>query len=174
MTDRDALPSARPRDGRLPRGVDHEAVADRRVDAALAADGLRSAWRGRPLDLSDAGDPDWWIRRKLRDEEHVALPPALQLRRDRDELLGRLDEHTDEHAVRAALEELDARIRYAASHVIPGPPSTLMPLDVDALVARWRARRPPPPPRPPDPPVRVRWWRRTIAALTRSSTTPED
>jgi hypothetical protein len=145
---------------RLPEGADPEQVARQRLDAALARGELQTptSWRGRPLDLSDAGDPDWWIRRRLRDEEHVALPPALQLRRDRDRLLATLDELPFESGARAALEELNRRIRYAAGHVIDGPPSTLMPVDVETLLDGWRRRRPPPPPAPPPAPA-TRWQR---------------
>lgn len=151
---------------RLPEGADPTEVAEERIDALAASGGLQTpeAWRGRPLDLSDAGDPDWWVKRKLR-QEQVALPPALQLRRDRDELLARLDELPSEHVVRDQLTKLDARIRYAASHVIDGPPSTLMPLDVDGLVAGWRARRPPPPPVVPAPAPAVPRWRRVLGIV---------
>lgn len=148
---------------RLPEGADPHEVAEQQLDAAADRGGLevRSAWHGRPLDLSDANDPDWWIKRRLREEQLVALPPALQLRRDRDELLAGLDAMHSEVHVREALEKLDGRIRYALGHAIPGPPSTLLPLDVEALVAQWRARRPPPTPPVDAPPCR-RWWQRLL------------
>ena len=154
---------------RLPKGADPQEVAEQRLDEAAARGELevRSAWHGRPLDLSDANDPDWWIKRRLREEQLVALPPALQLRRDRDELLAGLDAMHSEVHVREVLEKLDARIRYALGHAIPGPPSTLMPLDVEALVEQWRARRPPPVPRV-EPPPRRRWWQRLLRRGARS------
>ncbi len=148
---------------RLPKGADPQEVAEQALDAAAARGDLevRSAWHGRPLDLSDANDPDWWIKRRLRDEQLVALPPALQLRRDRDDLFAGLDAMHSEVQVREVLEKLDGRIRYSLSHAIAGPPSTLMPLDVDELVEQWCARRPPPVPRVESPPRR-RWWQRLL------------
>lgn len=148
---------------RLPEGADPQEVAEQRLDEAAAGGELevRSAWHGRPLDLSDANDPDWWVKRRLREEQLVSLPPALQLRRDRDELLAGLDRIHSEVHVREVLGKLDARIRYALGHAIPGPPSMLLPLDVEALVEQWRAGRPPPPV-PVRVPPRRRWWQRVL------------
>lgn len=154
---------------RLPPGADPREVAEERLAAARRRGEIDNlAWHGRPLDLSDAGDPDWWVRRKLRDEQ-VALPPALQLRRDRDELLATLHTLRGEGVARTALEALDGRIRYAASHVIAGPPSTLLPLDVEALVEQWRATRPPPTTLAPAPPATVPRLRRALRWLRRGS-----
>lgn len=156
---------------RLPKGADPQEVAEQRLDAAAARGELqvRSAWHGRPLDLSDANDPDWWVKRRLRDEQLVSLPPALQLRRDRDDLLAGLDAMHSEVHVREALGKLDGRIRYALGHAIPGPPSTLLPLDLDALVEQWRARRPAPSVHVQVPPSR-RGWRRLLRRRARAAT----
>jgi hypothetical protein len=43
--------------------------------------------------------------------------------------------------VRERLEALDARIRKINRTTISGPPTTLAPLDVEEIVARWRAAR---------------------------------
>ena len=77
---------------RLPKGADPQEVAEQQLDEAAARGDLevRSACHGRPLDLSDANDPDWWIKRRPREQQLVSLPPALQLRRDRDELLAEI------------------------------------------------------------------------------------
>ncbi len=128
---------------RIPRGLAPETWADRLILEAMERgefDGLGGA--GRPLALGDAGDPDWWVKRKLREEEFVALPPALELRRDRDRLLEAIENLPSEAAVRMALVALNGRILYANSHAIPGPPSTLMTMDVEPQVARWRAADP--------------------------------
>jgi hypothetical protein len=46
-----------------------------------------------------------------------------------------------EGEVRRRLRELDARIRKVNRTAIAGPPTTVAPLDVEALVRRWRERR---------------------------------
>ena len=47
---------------------------------------------GKPLDLGDQHDPDWWLK-KLVQREHIAvLPASLQLRADDAALDDRLDE----------------------------------------------------------------------------------
>lgn len=70
------------------------------------------AGAGKPIEgLDGRRDELWWVRRKLRDEELDALPPSL-----------------------AVIRHLN---RYGAA----GPPSTLMALDVDSIVDRWRQAR---------------------------------
>jgi hypothetical protein len=43
--------------------------------------------------------------------------------------------------VRSALEALNERIRHVNRTTVSGPPSTMMPLDVERVVARWRSAR---------------------------------
>lgn len=124
--------------------------------------------KGKPLQGID-GPPDelWWIKQYLAREQLSYLPPALALRLERDQLLDGLEKVPTERAVRTAVEELNERIRELnRKPVVEGPPSTLMPLDVDTVVERWRSQRPAPAPAPtlsaasPDdehPPVV--WWR---------------
>lgn len=44
--------------------------------------------------------------------------------------------------MRAIIAEINEQIRDVNSHVVHGPPTTLMPLDVERTVARWRRDRP--------------------------------
>ncbi len=46
--------------------------------------------------------------------------------------------------MRGIVAAINARIRYVNSHTVVGPPSTVMPLDVDAVVERWSGERLPP------------------------------
>lgn len=65
---------------------------------------------GKPLDLGDKNDPDWWLKKKLKDEGlALPLPPSLQVRKDREELLMRLQQVSSEREVRAKLALLNAR-----------------------------------------------------------------
>lgn len=154
-------------------GESWEAYADRQVREAQergAFDGLRGL--GEPLDLGRRRDPDWWIRRKLKDEEFVVVPPALQLRRDVDEARARIAAATTEVEVRAVLDAINTRIRHANATIVSGPPSNVWPLDEARVLARWRAEHPPvdPPPVEPEDAVSessARWWRRLLGRPAR-------
>ena len=100
--------------------------------------------KGRPIAGLD-GTPDemWWVREKLRREEVSFLPPTLEVRRELDEARRTIASMSDESRVREVLAKVNERIRYVNSHVVEGPPSTLMPLDLDDEIARWRETRPP-------------------------------
>ncbi|MCC3763252.1 DUF1992 domain-containing protein [Glycomyces sp. TRM65418] len=109
--------------------------------------------RGEFANLPGAGKPlpgigqplheDWWLRQKTTRENIGldALPPALRLAREREELPAALDALDDEAAVRDAVERLNARIRHALIGPIDGPPLRFGLIDVDAAVAAWRERR---------------------------------
>lgn len=128
------------------------------------------AGHGQPLpDLNRPDDELWWVRRKLRDEHLVGLPPALQARRERDEALLAVAVATSEETVRTVVEAANDRIRHINRTAISGPPTATMPLDTERVVAAWRARpRPAAPPTPaPAPPPRRRWSQRLGAWLRR-------
>ncbi len=148
-------------------GESWEAYADRQVREAQARGEFSGlAGEGRPLpDLHRPRDGDWWIKRKLRDEEFVAVPRALQLRREVEEARARIASARTEAAVRAIVDDINAHIRHANATIVSGPPSTVWPLDVDREVRRWRADRPVDESPAPHEPVdadrpRPRWWRR--------------
>ena len=129
--------------GRKPPGVSWEGWTERLIREGIERgefDDLPG--RGRPLaGLDEPRDDLWWVRDKLRREELDALPPSLALRRDRQQLLDDLAAFGNEAAVRATVEELNARIRHLNRYGAAGPPSTVMVLDVDDVVARWQAAR---------------------------------
>lgn len=129
--------------GRKPPGVSWEGWTERLIREGIERgefDDLPG--RGRPLaGLDEPRDDLWWVRDKLRREELDALPPSLALRRDRQQLLDDLAAFGNEAAVRATVEELNARIRHLNRYGAAGPPSTVMVDDVDDVVARWQAAR---------------------------------
>ncbi len=124
---------------------------------------------GKPLpDLTGDHDEMWWIRNWLKRENLSFTPPAIALRKAAEDLLATLERFPTERGLRTALDELNVRIREMnRSFVVDGPPSNMMPLDVEPVVARWtelRAAREAllevaPPPEPPAPAKR-RWFRR--------------
>ena len=136
--------------------------------------------KGKPLKgLDGQHDELWWVKQLLAREGVSYLPVPLALRLEAEKLSDGLGRLSSEQAVRRAIDELNDRIRQAnRMPAIDGPPTTLMPLDVDALVERWRSGRstvvidptndgpgktdPPEAPSGVDErPVRVRrWWQR--------------
>lgn len=118
--------------------------------------------KGKPLKgIHDAPDEMWWVKQLLAREEVSYLPPALELRLQVDRFLDGLAKVPTERALRTGLDELNQRIRELnRKPVMDGPPSTLMPLVVEAVVARWHTARPPAP-TPEEPtvvaPPRRRW-----------------
>jgi hypothetical protein len=96
---------------------------------------------GKPLDLSDRHDPDWWLKKLLVRERLVLLPPSIQLRKDDAALDGRLDELWSEEDVRLEIEEFNKRVLRGRYQPAAGPPLVTMPRDVEATVAAWAGRR---------------------------------
>jgi hypothetical protein len=90
------------------------------------------------------------------------LPPGLALRREKQDLPAALARLSSETAVRAAVDDLNARIELYWRRPAEGPQVPIGQVDVDEAVTRWRAERPPPAPpsAPVAVPVRRAWWRR--------------
>jgi hypothetical protein len=96
---------------------------------------------GKPLDLPDRHDPDWWLKNLLKRERFVLLPPSIQLRAEDAALDERLDEMWSEADVREEIEEFNRRVIRGRYQAPAGPPLVTMPRDVDATVAAWAERR---------------------------------
>jgi hypothetical protein len=96
---------------------------------------------GKPLDIPDHHDPDWWVKNFMIREKIVMLPPSIQLRKDDAALDEELDRLSNEKAVRQEIEEFNKRVIRARYHVPAGPPVITMPRDVEATVTAWADRR---------------------------------
>jgi hypothetical protein len=97
---------------------------------------------GKPLaGLDGPRDEEWWVKEKLRREHVSHLPPALAVRKELEVALARIAEATSEDVVRQIVAEINDRIVHVNSRTITGPPSALMPLDVELVVQRWTATR---------------------------------
>ncbi|MGY1640231.1 DUF1992 domain-containing protein [Geodermatophilus sp. SYSU D00703] len=154
---------------RKPPGMSFQTWVDQQITQAQARgafDDLDGAGRPLPRRDRDQSSHEWaleWARRQSADPRDL-LPPGLALRRERDELPGRVAGLPSEAAVRAVADDFNARVeafwrRPQESRWAPVPGLA----DVEALVAHWQATRPPPAP-PAEvtaaPPRRRRWWRR--------------
>lgn len=137
---------------RKPPGVSWQTWIDREIEQGRARgefDGL--AGHGKPIaGIERPRDELWWVRDKLRREGVEYLPPALAIRKEAAEAERRAMEASTEAQVREVVEEINDKIRHLNRTTVSGPPTTLMPFDVDEVVAAWRSR-----PRPPSPTVAV-------------------
>lgn len=128
---------------RKPPGVEWESWIDKQIREARERgefDNLPGA--GKPLpDLDTPHDELWWVRKKMKREDLQYLPPSLAVRRELEDTRARIDAATDEAEVRTLVAAINERIRYVNTRPGDGPPSTLMPLDAESVVARWRERR---------------------------------
>ena len=101
---------------------------------------------GKPLDLSDSGDPDWWVKRFAARENldlGGALPGALALRKEASGYPESLADVRTEAQVREIIEDYNTRV--LADRLRPAvgnlPPLIAKTLDVDEMVERWRPLR---------------------------------
>ncbi|GAA2158094.1 uncharacterized protein DUF1992 [Humibacillus xanthopallidus] len=101
---------------------------------------------GKPLDLSDSGDPDWWLKRFAARENldlGGALPGALALRKEAAGYPASLVDVRTEANVREVIEDYNKRV--LADRLRPAvgnlPPMLAKTLDVDEMVAQWRILR---------------------------------
>lgn len=132
---------------RKPPGVGWETWIDRQIREGMERgdfDGLPG--HGKPLrDLDRPRDEMWWVKDKLRREAVSYLPPTLAVRKELDDARARIAASGDEAEVRRIVADINAKIVAVNSRVTDGPPSTLVPLDVELVVADWAAARRPGP-----------------------------
>ncbi|HSB20255.1 MAG TPA: DUF1992 domain-containing protein [Anaeromyxobacteraceae bacterium] len=128
--------------GKKKPGETYESFVERQIREAAeegAFENLRGA--GRPLPPLHPEVEGWWIKQRMKAEQLDHVPEALEIRREAERVLASLDAVGIEGEVRRRLRELDARIRKVNRTAVAGPPTTVAPLDVEALVRRWRERR---------------------------------
>jgi len=126
---------------RKPPGVTFETWVDRQIREGAAKGAFDDLPRD-PLDLSDQHDPDWWLKRKIRDEGIETLPASLVLRREIEQAVRDAREAPTEADARRQIEAVNERIRNANRIAVSGPPVNLVTYDVDELLAYWRAAHP--------------------------------
>lgn len=128
---------------RKPPGVSWQTWIDRQIEAGQARgefDGLDG--HGKPIaGIERPRDELWWVRDKLRREGVEYLPPALAIRKEAAEAERRAMESSTEAEVRKVIEEINDKIRHLNRTTVAGPPTTLMPFDVEEVVTAWRSRR---------------------------------
>ena len=127
---------------RKPFGVSWETWIDRQVREGMERGDFDDLpGHGKPIaSLDKPRDELWWVKDKLRREGVSYLPPTLQVRKDLDDAREAIAASTKEAEVRQILDEINAKIRTINAQATSGPPSNLMPLDVERTVDEWRER----------------------------------
>lgn len=127
---------------RKPPGVRWESWVDRQIGEARQRgdlDDLPGA--GKPLpDLDKPRDEMWWVRQLLQREQVAMTPKTIAVRRALDEAKERIARAVSEAEVRDIVAAINPQIREVNRLASSGPPSTMMPLDEEETVERWRAR----------------------------------
>ena len=100
------------------------------------------------LALSVGGVPSGWTANLIGGGQPIAaaLPPtnasvSMELRLDVQTTLARIAETAAESEVRHEVAALNERIRWTSFGVTWGPSVDVVPLDVEAVVAEWSARK---------------------------------
>ncbi len=97
---------------------------------------------GKPLDLPDRHDPDWWVKRLIEREQITGIAPAaISLRSEDAGLDAVLDREATPEGVRRVVEDFNARVVAARRQLTGGPPVVTPTRDVAAEVEAWAARR---------------------------------
>lgn len=98
---------------------------------------------GKPLDLGNPDDPDWWVKRLMRREgidTSQALHPTLALRREAQTYPAALAGVRDEEQVRELIRDYNRRVIEDRRRPVRGSamPPVAPRLDVEEMVAAWR------------------------------------
>ncbi|HWP75635.1 MAG TPA: DUF1992 domain-containing protein [Methylomirabilota bacterium] len=126
-----------------PPGTSWESWIEQQIREAREAglfDNLPGA--GKPLaNLTDEYDPLWWVKQLAQREQISLLPPSLEVLRKVESEMAAIWQLADEAKVRSRILALNREIAKVNARSTEGPPTRLGPLDVEAIVADWRARR---------------------------------
>jgi hypothetical protein len=155
---------------RKPIGMSFERWVDSQISRARdRGDFDDLAGAGKPLPRRTAEESAYaWVLDKARQENIDVLgmlPPALALRKEREDLPRRVVALPSEDAVRVVVGDFNDRVELFWRRPQEGPAVPVGLADVEALVAVWRMARPeptvvPPPVQTPAPRRRFRFFRR--------------
>jgi len=130
-----------------PPGVSWESWVDQQIRSGIERGEFADLpGKGKPIKgIDDVHDEDWWLKAKLRAERLSYLPPTLRVRKELEEARAAIAVESQELVVRCIIADINERIRDVNRRGAEGPPSTVMPLDENEVVAKWHAGRRPPP-----------------------------
>ena len=123
---------------RKPFGGSSETWIDRQIREGME----RGSSTGCPVMASRSGmwtvpTTTWSVRGQHRREGVSYLPPTLALRKDVEDAEAAIAESSTEAEVGQIVEEINERIRSVNRMATAGPPSNLMPLDLERTLEGW-------------------------------------
>lgn len=157
---------------RRPPGMSTQEWVDaqiRRAQNAGEFDDLPGA--GKPLKLADQHDPDWWVKDFIRREDvetAALLPPAVQLRKEKQQVQDKVRGMRRESEVRDYLADLNKRILVSIRDTT-GPVVPVGTVDEDAVLTQWQADQAeavaakPQPVTEVEPPAKKSLWQRLFS-----------
>ncbi|MFI6674996.1 DUF1992 domain-containing protein [Kribbella sp. NPDC050470] len=139
----------------------------KRAQNAGEFDNLAGA--GKPLTkLANPHDPDWWVKDFIRRENietEALLPPAVLLRKEKQQVHDKVRGMRRESEVRDYLADLNQRILVSIRDTT-GPVVPVGTVDEDAVLDQWRAERPDPartPESEPEPEQKKSIWQKLFS-----------
>jgi Domain of unknown function (DUF1992) len=130
---------------RKPPGMKTQDWVEAQIQQAQRAgefDDLAGA--GKPLQLAESHDPDWWVKDFIRREKidtGALLPPAVQLRKEKQKVRETVARMRRESEVREYLADLNKRILLSIRDTT-GPVVPVGTVDEEDILEHWRANRP--------------------------------
>jgi hypothetical protein len=102
--------------------------------------------KGKPLELPEVYDPNWWIKSYVQREgidTSALVHPTIALRREADTFPESLAGLTTEEQVRAVLEDFNRRVVAEWRRPLTGPslPVVARQVAVEPMMERWRTLR---------------------------------
>lgn len=128
---------------RKPAGQSWESFTESRMREAMEAGAFDNLpGLGRPIpDIDEPWDENSWLRKKLKSEQIVSLPPILEARLRTEKFREQLQTLPTEHEVRRQAAALNQFIRESHYSHIAGPADGVPPLDVETVVTEWKRLR---------------------------------
>jgi len=125
------------------------------------------AGAGKPLQLADSHDPDWWVKDFIRREKidtEALLPPAVQLRKEKQQVHEKVATMRRESEVRDYLADLNQRILVSIRDTT-GPVVPVGTVDEAEILEHWRTNRPEPTIRADEasPPRKKSFWQKLFS-----------
>jgi hypothetical protein len=118
-------------------------LAEKRIREAEAAGEFENlSGFGKPIPgIDEPYDENWWVKEKLRRERISALPPALEIARDKERTLAAIANLTSEAEVCRELAALNERIHRAHFSCTWGPSCHTVPVEVETFVEHWKVAK---------------------------------
>lgn len=126
---------------RKPPGLDWETWIDRLIrQAQERGEFAHNSLHGKPIPSLGKRRPDDWFAQGLIAREGIEqLPKTIRVRKNLDRALEAIADADDEEEVRRIVSDINEQILDVNRKAASGPPSNMMPLNLDRVLARWRA-----------------------------------